>query len=104
MSEEIREYNSKSITYTNLAIFLNGFCKQKIFENVHKGNPLDKTYIEIDDRIMEEYDEFDAAFTEWQENPTDKNRNNVLREIADIGNFWMFMAGKIAGYEILERR
>ncbi len=104
MSEEIPEYNSKSITYTELVDFIGGFCKQKIFENGHKPNPLSKTHTEIDDRIDEEYDEFWEAFIKWSNDPNDRNRNSVLMEIADIVNFWIFWAGKIAGYTTLMRK
>ncbi len=104
MSEEQMIYNSKSITYTELADFIGGFCKQKIFENGHKTNPMSKTYQEIDDRIEEEYDEFHEAFVKWLEHPTEENRNSVLMEIADIVNFWIFWSGKIEGYTTLMRK
>lgn len=104
MSETIEKYGENSITYTELAFLMGGFGKQKIFENGHKENPLNKTYTEIFKRIGEERVEFVEAFEIWAEDQTDKNRNNVLNEIADIYNFWIFMSGKIAGYTNLERR
>lgn len=104
MSEKIKEYGKKSITYTELAEFVGGFCRQKIFENGHKDNPLTNDFSYFDKRIQDEYKEFVDSFYVWRNNPTEENRKKVLMEIADIGNFWMFLAGKIAGYSELERR
>lgn len=91
------------VTYTELSRYLEGFCLQKIIENSHKDNLLDRSIIDLDVRALEERHERLEALREWIISPTEDNAVKVLREIADEIIFIQAIGAIVAGYKNLKR-
>lgn len=91
------------VTYTELSRYLEGFCLQKIIENSHKDNLLDRSIIDLDVRALEERHERLEALQEWIASPTEDNAVKVLREIADEIIFIQAIGAIVAGYKNLKR-
>jgi hypothetical protein len=104
MTEEIKEYGEKAITYTELADFVRDICMQKIKENAHKDDILKRGFENLVIRTSEERHERLDAGASWYYEKTDENALEFLREIADEIIFLQAQAGKVLGYTTLERR
>jgi len=104
MSEEIQEYNGKTITYTGLAEYVDSYALQKIFENGHKDDPLKRDYLNLMIRLGQERSELSIAILRFMSDETEDNAVEAIKEIGDCVNILRFIAGKLAGYTALERR
>jgi len=104
MSEEQTEYNSNSIAYTALADFVRDICLQKIIENSHKDDLLKRDFVNLVERTADERQERMQAGINWYYNKIDDNALAFLREIADEIIFLQAQAGKVLGFNTLQRR
>ena len=103
MSEIIGEYGKKTITATELLHLISGASLQKIMENKHKGNILACDFEYLFECLHCELDEFSEAFIRWDENPTEKNKVELLREWADVNNFGAAIIAKADNYKEMVR-
>ena len=103
MTEELEEYVTKTITAKDMLIITGGASHQKIIENNHKESLLALEPDYLFERLGQELQEFKDAFDLWEENPTDKNKKEVLREWADCNNFGSAIVMKTDGYTELIR-
>ena len=93
----------KEINYIGLTELAQKICKRKLDINKHKPNPLEYTFDRLKSRTGEEYAEFNAAYWKWHMYPTKTNKQELVDEIADCIDFFVFLAAKIDGYEKLIR-
>jgi len=100
--DEILRKN-KIITPEELFETMFHYCIPKMYINNFKSNPFKIEGFKLLEREREEYREKIQALDEYKKNPTEENKIAVIMEIADVINFNLFQAGKLLGFEDLER-
>lgn len=85
--------------YRELIEMVADICVEKFNENEHKPDPmLMPEWDIITEGNMERFERMEA-FNIWQAEPSEENRRELLREIADEINYLMFLAGKVLGLQ-----
>jgi hypothetical protein len=93
----------KTIKAKDMFITTAGYGHQKIMENSHKDDLLQRDYDNLKMRIDKEVDEFKKALVIYRTNRTERNAEELRREGGDIIAFVSAIMAKSAGYESLIR-